>query len=101
VVTGGSFLLDAETRLNPALAASYFGAGSRPSRPAPPPPSASEDERLIARQKTCPVTDELLGGAMGKPVKLTVDGRVVFICCKACERELRSDPKKYLAKVPK
>jgi len=32
VVTAGAFLLDAETRLNPALAASYFGAGARPSR---------------------------------------------------------------------
>src|SRR6185437_12976984 len=27
VVTSGAFLLDAETRLNPSLAAGYFGAG--------------------------------------------------------------------------
>jgi hypothetical protein len=103
VVIAGAFLLDAETRLNPALAASYFGAGSRPSRPnpAPPPPPTSDDATLIAKQKVCPVTDEPLGGAMGPPVKVTVDGRVVFICCKACERDLRADPKKYLAKVPK
>jgi hypothetical protein len=101
VVTAGAFLLDAETRLNPALAASYFGAGARPARPTPGPPPASDDETLIARQKVCPVTDEPLGGAMGRPVKLMVDGRVVFICCKACERELRSEPKKYLGKVPK
>jgi Cu(I)/Ag(I) efflux system membrane fusion protein len=103
VVIAGAFLLDAETRLNPALAASYFGAGSRPSRPnpAPPPPPTSDDATLIAKQKVCPVTDEPLGGAMGPPVKVTVDGRVVFICCKACERDLRADPKKYLAKLPK
>ena len=56
---------------------------------------------LIARQKVCPVTDEPLGGAMGPPVKVTVDGRVVFLCCKACERDLRAEPKKYLAKIPK
>jgi membrane fusion protein, copper/silver efflux system len=103
VVSAGAFLLDAETRLNPALAASYFGAGSRPSRSTTgaPPPATSDDEKLIARQKVCPVTDEPLGGSMGRPVKLVVEGRTVFICCKACERELRSEPKKYLAKLPK
>ena len=102
VVTAGAFLLDAETRLNPALAASYFGAGSRPTRPTltPPSPASSEDERLIARQKLCPVTDEPLD-SMGGPVKVVVNGRPVFICCKGCERELRGDAKKYLSKVPK
>jgi membrane fusion protein, copper/silver efflux system len=99
VVTAGAFLLDAETRLNPSLAASYFGAAARPTRTLPAPPT-SEDEKLIARQKLCPVTDEPLG-SMGAPVKLVVDGRVVFICCKGCEKELRSDARKYLAKVPK
>jgi hypothetical protein len=99
VVTAGAFLLDAETRLNPSLAASYFGAAARPNR-TPPGPPTSEDEKLIARQRLCPVTDEPLG-SMGAPVKLVVDGRVVYICCKACEKELRSDARKYLAKVPK
>jgi len=101
VVTAGAFLLDAETRLNPSLAASYFGAAARPVRPAPaaPAPAASEDEKLIARQKLCPVTDEPLG-SMGAPVKLILDGRAVFICCKGCEKAVRSDPKKYLAKIP-
>ncbi|MFO0848557.1 MAG: hypothetical protein U0871_08380 [Gemmataceae bacterium] len=36
VVTAGAVLLDAETRLNPALAASYFGAGARTIRRRPP-----------------------------------------------------------------
>ena len=100
VVTAGAFLLDAETRLNPALAASYFGASARPARPTPGPPATADDETLIARQKVCPVTDESLG-SMGKPVKVMVDGRPVFLCCKACERTLRAEPKKYLAKIPK
>ena len=86
VVTAGAFLLDAETRLNPALAASYFGAGARPARPTPGPPATADDETLIARQKVCPVTDESLG-SMGRPVKVMVDGRPVFLCCKACERD--------------
>jgi hypothetical protein len=96
VVTAGAFLLDAETRLNPSLAASYFGAAARPVRTRP----STEDEKLIARQKVCPVMDEPLG-SMGAPVKVIVDGRVVFLCCKGCERDLRADPRKYLAKVPK
>jgi len=97
VVTAGAFLLDAETRLNPSLAASYFGAAARPIRPAPG--TNAEDDKLIARQKLCPVTDEPLG-SMGAPVKLILDGRPVFICCKGCEKAVRSEPKKYLAKLP-
>jgi membrane fusion protein, copper/silver efflux system len=101
VVTAGAFLLDAETRLNPSLAASYFGAATRPSREttAPSAPATASDEQLIARQKLCPVTDEELG-SMGAPVKVMLDGRAVFICCKGCEKALRSDPKKYLTKIP-
>ena len=101
VVTAGAFLLDAETRLNPSLAASYFGAATRPTREVtgPPAPAGASDEQLIARQKVCPVTDEELG-SMGAPVKVMIDGRPVFICCKGCEKALRSDPKKYLIKIP-
>lgn len=101
VVTAGAFLLDAETRLNPSLAASYFGAGTRPTRESAglPAPASASDEQLIARQKVCPVTDEELG-SMGAPVKVMIDGRPVFICCKGCENALRSDPKKYLIKIP-
>jgi hypothetical protein len=100
VVTAGAFLLDAETRLNPALAGSYFGAGrSRPvETPAEKP--TDDDERLIARQKLCPVTDEPLG-SMGKPVRVVVEGRPVFLCCKGCDAELKRDPKTYLAKLPR
>ena len=31
VATAGSFLIDAETRLNPAAAGSYFGASGAPA----------------------------------------------------------------------
>ncbi len=104
VAAAGAVLLDAETRLNPSVAASYFGAGSRNSA-APPPPAApgspSEEDRLIAeRQKVCPVTGNSLD-AMGGPVKVVVDGRTVFVCCKACEKPLRAKPAEYLSKLPK
>lgn len=59
----------------------------------------SPDDRELARaQKTCPVSDELLG-SMDTPVKLTVEGRDVFICCRGCDTELLSDPEAYLAKL--
>ncbi len=38
VAVSGAFLLDAETRLNPSLASSYFGAASRAALPAQPNP---------------------------------------------------------------
>jgi YHS domain-containing protein len=108
VVTAGAFLLDAETRLNPSLAASYFGAG-RTSGAAPTPPAqpASEgeelsaaDKALVARQKVCPVTNQPLD-SMGGPVKVVVNGRTVFVCCEGCEPALRKNPEKYLAKLPR
>lgn len=102
VATAGAVLLDAETRLNPSLAASYFGAGPTPPKAAAPPPSGpamSEDQLLAARQKVCPVTEEPLD-SMGGPVRLVVDGRVVFICCRGCENRLRAKSAEYLKKLP-
>lgn len=95
VVTAGAFLLDAETRLNPSVAASYFGA-SGAARPAGK--STSEDEALIARQKLCPVSGAPLG-SMGAPYRVVVEGQVVFLCCDGCEAELRKNPKPFLAKL--
>jgi hypothetical protein len=103
VVTTGAVLLDAESRLNPGVAAGYFGAGSRvpvPSAPPPPtkPGSLSPEDRLLAeRQKVCPVTKKPLD-SMGGPVRVVVNGRVVFLCCDGCEDSLREQPEKYLPK---
>lgn len=104
VVTAGAVLLDAETRLNPSVAASYFGAGSRTGTapPAPgsvPPESLSaEDRQLVARQKICPVTEAPLD-SMGGPVRVVIDGRPVFVCCDGCIGALRKNPAKYLPRI--
>jgi hypothetical protein len=107
VVTAGAFLLDAETRLNPAAAASYFGAGSRggtlsatPTQRVTPAGLSAQDQLLVDRQKICPVTGESLG-SMGVPVPVVVEGRTVFICCEGCAEPLKKNPGKYLAKLPK
>ncbi|HEX7447603.1 MAG TPA: heavy metal-binding domain-containing protein [Pirellulales bacterium] len=106
----GAFLLDAETRLNPSVAASYFGAArsgdTASTRDAPAlraaPTTTSDDEaaairealaelspadRLaVERQKTCPVTGLALG-SMGAPLKVEVGGRTVWICCEGCRKK--------------
>jgi hypothetical protein len=113
VATAGAFLIDAETRLNPGMAAGYFGAARNSAErqaPAASPPAEAPDvtkallplapaDRVLARrQKTCPVTGQVLG-SMGTPVRVMVEGRTVFLCCEGCEPRLRKDPSRYLVKL--
>ncbi len=61
---------------------------------------SAEDRAAAEKQKVCPVTGEPLG-SMGKPYKITVEGRTVFLCCSGCEEQFRKDPDKYFAKMKK
>ena len=88
VATSGALLIDAETRLNPSLAASYFGATSKAG------PPRSETPRKV---ETCPVTGKALG-SMGAPVRVEVAGKTVWLCCSGCEATLRKAPAQYLEK---
>jgi hypothetical protein len=120
VATVGSFLIDAETRLNPSLAVGYFGASARAAsssartdQPIAQPAATTDsspneqasaikklspnDQVLATRQKVCPVTGQPLG-SMGVPPRVTIGGQTVFLCCKGCEPPLRKDPEKYLSK---
>jgi hypothetical protein len=56
------------------------------------------DRTAALAQKVCPVTDKPLG-SMGKPPKVTVEGQDVFLCCAACEEEIKSNPAEYLTKL--
>lgn len=47
------------------------------------------DQRLAMQQRTCPVTRDLLG-SMGKPIKVSVNGRTVFVCCQGCVDEVQT-----------
>lgn len=126
VAAAGAFLIDAETRLNPAAATAYFGAtagpasgGKQPSAvnarsaeagdqgASEPPPSTQQknlaklpraDRRRAERQATCPVTGLALG-SMGVPYKVRVQGQVLYLCCRACEETVRQDPQGVLKKV--
>ncbi len=56
------------------------------------------DQKLADAQKTCPVSDESLGG-MGVPIKVEAEGRAVFLCCEACRKRFERNPQKYFAKL--
>lgn len=125
VAAAGAFLIDAETRLNPAAASSYYGAsggpqsgprpsssgpsGSRPETPKREEPSAEAlrriaelpepDRQLALRQKYCPVTGNPLG-SMGVPVKVVLRGnQTVFLCCRGCVGKAKRDPDATLKKL--
>jgi hypothetical protein len=113
VAAQGAFLIDAETRLNPSLATGYFGAAKVASAREPAAPVAKAaalegwakglalaDRPRALLQTLCPVTDNPLG-SMGVPPKITVRGRAVFLCCKACAAAVEADPDTYLAKLPR
>jgi Cu(I)/Ag(I) efflux system membrane fusion protein len=119
IVTSGSFLIDAETRLNPAAGSIYFGgsgstkasqtktAAIRPSTPSEEEENVkvslarlSTDDRLVAeKQKFCPVLSDNRLGVMGVPFKIELDGKTIFLCCKGCEKEARSHAQQTLEKV--
>ncbi len=149
VAGAGGFLIDAETRLNPAAASTYFGAsggpqssgrpnvpstpGPRPGDPSPveqgkpdqPPagtpvrskpeprvavavPSDEDlknigqlpeaDRKLALAQRICPITSASLG-SMGVPIKVTLRGQTVFLCCKGCVGKARKAPEETLQKI--
>jgi hypothetical protein len=119
IVASGSFLVDAETRLNPAVGSVYFGGSGgsksahsavtnvRPSTPEDESANLSaalaqltpEDRKVAEAQKFCPILEQNRLGSMGPPVKLSIDGQVVFLCCKGCKKGALANPKKTLAKV--
>ncbi|HZZ26650.1 MAG TPA: efflux RND transporter periplasmic adaptor subunit [Pirellulales bacterium] len=118
VVTSGSFLVDAETRLNPAAGSIYFGNSSgskdtssvsnvRPSTPDDPNAKikaalaklSDEDRKLVEAQRFCPILTSNQLGSMGPPVKVMVDGQPVFLCCSGCKQKALDNPTETLAKV--
>jgi hypothetical protein len=118
VVSSGSFLVDAETRLNPAAGSIYFGNSSgsksttsvsnvRPTTPDDPHAKikaalaklSDEERKLAEAQKFCPILTSNQLGSMGPPVKVMIDGQPVFLCCSGCKQKALDHPKETLAKV--
>jgi Cu(I)/Ag(I) efflux system membrane fusion protein len=117
IVTTGSFLVDAETRLNPAAGSIYFGgsSGAKGASPTavrattPEDPEAKiaavlaklppADRKLAEQQRTCPVLKDSRLGSMGPPIKLTLTGETVFLCCAGCKGQATSNPEQTAARV--
>ena len=120
VVTAGSFLVDAETRLNPAAGSIYFGgssgsksgSGSSTVRPSTPEDSeatitqalarlSADDRKIAEKQKFCPILSDNKLGAMGVPVKVMLENEPVFLCCEGCKKQAQEHPQETLANVAK
>ena len=115
LVTAGSFLIDAETRLNPALGSTYIGGSGgqhnstvlRPTTPEDRDTKAAAGLRLLPpgerkaaeSQVWCPVLRDRLG-VMGKPARVkTPDGQPLYVCCEACVAEAEADPAEMARRV--
>ncbi len=57
------------------------------------------DLALAEAQLLCPIHEGSRLGSMGTPVKVMLEGKPVFLCCKGCEDGARENPKATLAKV--
>ena len=118
IVTSGSFLVDAETRLNPAAGSIYFGGSSgaksssggttvRATTPDDPDAKITAelaklspaDKKLVEQQRTCPILANSRLGSMGPPVKLSLAGETVFLCCSGCKSQATADPDKTAERV--
>ncbi len=119
IVASGSFLVDAETRLNPAAGSIYFGGSGgsksgqgsastvRPSTPEDEDAKVAaalarlpvEERRTAEAQQFCPILEENRLGSMGTPVNLMVEGQRVFLCCEGCKKSALANPQQTLAKV--
>ncbi len=57
------------------------------------------DQPLAEAQLFCPIQEGGRLGSMGTPVKLMLEGKPVFLCCKGCDGAARENTKATLAKV--
>ena len=57
-----------------------------------------EKQKAAYTAKKCPVSGEELG-SMGDPLNVVIANQMVSLCCKGCEKKLRTEPAKYVAMV--
>lgn len=50
-----------------------------------------EDQKLATTQRFCPIMEYGRLGAMGTPIKVMLEGKPVFDCCKNCVAEAKKD----------
>lgn len=62
---------------------------------------SAEDRKLAMAQRFCPMMVYSRLGSMGTPIKATIDGKPVFVCCEDCVEEAKEHPAETLATVLK
>ncbi len=58
-----------------------------------------DDRKLAEAQKFCAIQTKNRLGSMGTPIKLTIKGQPVFLCCNNCVAKAQASPDKTLAEV--
>ena len=58
------------------------------------------DRKIALEQKLCPMSGDHLG-SMEEPIKVTLKGQSVFLCCGGCKKGAEADPAGTLAKLGK
>ncbi len=51
-----------------------------------------EDRAIVDAQEWCVIATDVRLGAMGPPIKLTLKGQPVFVCCNNCVRKAEAKP---------
>ena len=57
------------------------------------------DESGVLRQRTCPVSGDVLG-VKGPVVKVLIADYPLYLCCEGCIEAVRDEPEKYLPRRP-
>ena len=60
-----------------------------------------DDRKAAQAQRFCAVQEGIRLGSMGVPVKVTVKGQPVYLCCEGCEDKAKADADQTLEKVKK
>ncbi|MBX9792615.1 MAG: hypothetical protein K2Y37_27255 [Pirellulales bacterium] len=88
-----------EVKKDPQKYVAKVAAAIQPTRPQAAVFWASDaDAAGIQAQAICPVTKQPLG-AHGRPLKVVVEGRPIFVCCQGCIAKVQQNPELYLSPV--
>lgn len=58
-----------------------------------------QEREAVEAQKYCAVNNTSFLGSMGAPIKLAIDGKPVYLCCKGCIKKAQANPAGVLAKA--
>jgi len=60
-----------------------------------------EERIAVEAQKYCAIANTSFLGSMGAPIKLQLEGKPVYLCCKGCVKKAQGNPAATLASVEK